>query len=80
MCPAGQCPLSAGMVSGPYLPCPLHDEKINPDTGSVEAPGTGQVKTVEVLVNEEHVFCGHLKKHARLITGRAFGFSAIIMT
>lgn len=55
-CPAKQGPLSAGMVSGHHLFCPLHDEKINLDTGSVEAPDTGQFRTFKVLVNEEHVF------------------------
>lgn len=55
-CPHKQGPLAAGMVSGAHVFCPLHDRKINLDTGAVEAPDTGCTETFPVEVDGDRVF------------------------
>lgn len=55
-CPHKQGPLAAGMVSGHHVFCPLHDRKINLDTGAVEAPDTGCTDTFDVVIQENQVY------------------------
>ncbi|PYZ95340.1 nitrite reductase (NAD(P)H) small subunit [Salipaludibacillus keqinensis] len=56
-CPHKQGPLSEGMVSGDNVFCPLHDWKINLDTGEVQKPDDGCVKTylAEVVDNDVYI-------------------------
>lgn len=42
--------ISEGMVSGEYLYDPLYDWKIHLPTGQVQAPDTGEVKTLSVKI------------------------------
>lgn len=42
--------LSEGLVSGEYLYDPLYDWKIHLPTGLVQAPDTGEVKTLPVKI------------------------------
>lgn len=51
-------PLAEGIVSGHYLYCPLRDLKISLETGLVQEPDTGSVKTFPVRVEGERVLIG----------------------
>lgn len=57
VCPHKEGPLSEGTVSGNYVYCPLHDQKIDLMTGEVQEPDTGCVRTypVEVINNEVYI-------------------------
>lgn len=48
--------LCGGLVSGEYVYCPVYDWKISLETGLVQAPDEGQVKTFPVVVEEDRVF------------------------
>ncbi|WP_093055530.1 nitrite reductase small subunit NirD [Salipaludibacillus aurantiacus] len=55
-CPHKQGPLSEGMVSGDYVFCPLHDRKIDLDSGEVQKPDDGCVKTYHTEVVDNVVY------------------------
>ncbi|WP_026671461.1 nitrite reductase small subunit NirD [Alkalihalobacterium bogoriense] len=55
-CPHKNGPLSQGIVSGEHVFCPLHDWKIDLDSGEVQKPDDGCVKTYQVTVEAEDVF------------------------
>lgn len=48
-------PLAEGIVSGHYLYDPLYDWRIDLETGLVQAPDEGQVRTYPVRVEGDHV-------------------------
>lgn len=48
-------PLAEGIVSGHYLYDPLYDWRIDLETGLVQAPDEGQVRTYQVRVEGDHV-------------------------
>lgn len=56
ICPHKQGPLSEGTVSGEYVYCPLHDRKIDLNTGEVQAPDTGCVEAYETEIIDGEVF------------------------
>ena len=56
VCPHKQGPLSEGTVSGHYVYCPLHDQKIDLNTGIVQEPDEGCVETYAVEVIGEEVY------------------------
>ena len=56
ICPHKQGPLSEGTVSGEYVYCPLHDQKIDLNTGEVQEPDTGCVSVYEVTVDNGDVY------------------------
>ncbi|MDO5375480.1 MAG: nitrite reductase small subunit NirD [Staphylococcus rostri] len=56
VCPHKQGPLSEGTVSGHYVYCPLHDQKIDLNTGIVQEPDEGCVETYEVEVIDDEVY------------------------
>ncbi|QLK86751.1 nitrite reductase small subunit NirD [Staphylococcus sp. 17KM0847] len=56
VCPHKQGPLSEGTVSGHYVFCPLHDQKIDLNTGEVQAPDEGCVETYKVEVIDDEVY------------------------
>ncbi|WP_416148390.1 nitrite reductase small subunit NirD [Salipaludibacillus sp. HK11] len=55
-CPHKQGPLSEGIVSGEYVFCPLHDWKIDLNSGDVQKPDDGCVRTYPVEVTNDEVF------------------------
>lgn len=57
ICPHKKGPLSEGTVSGNYVYCPLHDQKIDLLSGKVQEPDSGcvQTYTVEVIDNEVYI-------------------------
>ena len=57
ICPHKEGPLSEGTVSGNYIYCPLHDQKIDLLSGKVQEPDSGcvQTYTVEVIDNEVYI-------------------------
>lgn len=48
-------PLAEGIVSGQYLYDPLYDWKIDLESGKVQAPDSGQVRTYPVRLDGETV-------------------------
>ncbi|MEX2949385.1 nitrite reductase small subunit NirD [Staphylococcus warneri] len=56
ICPHKEGPLSEGTVSGNYVYCPLHDQKIDLKTGDVQEPDTGCVETYPVEVVDGDIF------------------------
>ena len=56
VCPHKEGPLSEGTVSGEYVYCPLHDQKIDLNTGEVQEPDTGCVETYQVEIQDGDVF------------------------
>ncbi|UEX90449.1 nitrite reductase small subunit NirD [Staphylococcus ratti] len=56
VCPHKQGPLSEGTVSGHYIFCPLHDQKIDLDTGRVQEPDKGCVTTYPVEIIDGDVY------------------------
>ncbi|EGQ4052864.1 nitrite reductase small subunit NirD [Staphylococcus pseudintermedius] len=58
VCPHQQGPLSEGTVSEHYVFCPLHDQKIDLNTGEVQEPDEGCVATYPVeVVNGDIYIC-----------------------
>jgi nitrite reductase (NADH) small subunit len=55
-CPHKGGPLSAGLVHGNSVSCPLHNWVIDLDSGQAQAPDQGCVKTVALKVSEGMVF------------------------
>ena len=43
ICPHKNGPLSEGIVSGEFVYCPLHDQKVDLTTGIVQEPDTGDI-------------------------------------
>ncbi|CAG7912372.1 nitrite reductase small subunit NirD [Mammaliicoccus sciuri] len=56
ICPHKQGPLSEGTVSGDYVYCPLHDQKIDLSTGQVQEPDEGCVATYPVEVVDGDIY------------------------
>lgn len=56
VCPHKQGPLSEGTVSGDYVYCPLHDQKIDLSTGQVQDPDEGCVATYPVEVVDGDIY------------------------
>ena len=54
VCPHKEGPLSEG--TGEYVYCPLHDQKIDLNTGEVQEPDTGCVETYQVEIEDGDVF------------------------
>ena len=50
-CPHKGGPLSQGIVHGGFVTCPLHAQVIALDTGLVEGPDEGRVRTFPVRVD-----------------------------
>ncbi|MBI5974339.1 nitrite reductase small subunit NirD [Staphylococcus canis] len=56
ICPHKQGPLSEGTVSEHYVFCPLHDQKIDLNTGEVQEPDEGCVATYPVEVIDGDIY------------------------
>lgn len=56
ICPHKEGPLSEGTVSGHYVYCPLHDQKIDLQTGLVQNPDTGCINVYQVEIIDEEIF------------------------
>lgn len=56
VCPHKQGPLSEGTVSGDFVYCPLHDQKIDLSTGQVQEPDEGCVATYPVEVVDGDIY------------------------
>ncbi|RQX27526.1 nitrite reductase small subunit NirD [Staphylococcus warneri] len=56
VCPHKQGSLSEGTVSGDFVYCPLHDQKIDLITGNVQEPDTGCVETYPVEIIDGDIF------------------------
>ena len=56
VCPHKQGPLSEGTVSGHYVYCPLHDQKIDMNTGLVQSPDTGCVEVYQAVIHDGDVY------------------------
>lgn len=56
ICPHKQGPLSEGTVSGGFIYCPLHDQKIDLKTGVVQEPDTGCVEVYKVEIIDGDVY------------------------
>lgn len=54
-CPHKQGPLSEGIVHDKFVTCPLHNWVISLETGMVQGPDEGQVKTREIRVVDGRV-------------------------
>jgi len=54
-CPHKQGPLSQGIVSGNRVACPLHDWKINLESGNAIAPDEGCVATYPVKLDGDKI-------------------------
>jgi len=55
VCPHKAGPLSDGIVAGKAVFCPLHNWKINLETGCALSGGKGQVKTYPVKILDQKV-------------------------
>lgn len=56
ICPHKNGPLSEGIVSGEFVYCPLHDQKVDLTTGIVQEPDTGCVEFYKVEIIDEDVY------------------------
>ena len=56
ICPHKNGPLSEGIVSGEFVYCPLHDQKVDLTTGIVQEPDTGCVESYKVEIIDEDVY------------------------
>jgi len=54
-CPHKQGPLSQGIVHGDKVACPLHDWKIQLDTGNAVAPDEGCAATYPIKMDGEKI-------------------------
>ncbi len=54
-CPHKQGPLSQGIVSGKRVTCPLHDWKINLDSGQAVAPDEGCAATYPIKMDGDKI-------------------------
>jgi nitrite reductase (NADH) small subunit len=55
-CPHKGGPLSAGLMHGSSVTCPLHSWVIDLDSGQAHAPDEGCVRTVPVKVDNDMVY------------------------
>lgn len=55
-CPHKQGPLSQGIVSGDFVFCPLHDQKVCLSDGLVQKPDTGCVKTFQTKIDGDDIY------------------------
>ena len=55
-CPHKDGPLSEGTMSGDYVFCPLHDQKIDLNSGLVQAPDEGCVEVFRTEVQDGDVY------------------------
>ena len=55
-CPHKGGPLSQGIVHGKRIACPLHDWKVNLDTGLVVAPDEGCAASFPIKIEGETIF------------------------
>jgi len=55
-CPHQQGPLSQGIVHDKTVTCPLHNWKIELDTGKVKAPDEGCTGTYDIKIETDKVF------------------------
>lgn len=55
-CPHKGGVLAEGIVSGEYVFCPMHDQKISLVDGLVQKPDTGCVDTYRVEIEDENVY------------------------
>ncbi len=55
-CPHKGGPLSEGMISGKTVTCPLHNWKIQLDTGEAVAPDEGCTNTYPIKIKEDIIF------------------------
>lgn len=56
VCPHKAGPLSDGIVAGKAVFCPLHNWKINLETGCALSGGRGQVKVYPVKISNHKVY------------------------
>ncbi|MDM8327315.1 nitrite reductase small subunit NirD [Staphylococcus felis] len=56
VCPHKEGPLSEGTVSGHYVFCPLHDQKIDLNSGEVQEPDEGCVATYAIEVKDGDIY------------------------
>ena len=47
--------LADGLISGKYIYCPVYDWKISLETGDVQTPDQGKVRTYSVQFEEESI-------------------------
>lgn len=57
-CPHKGGPLSAGLVHGRSVACPLHGWVMDLATGQVQAPDVGCVRTLPVKIDGDAVYLG----------------------
>jgi len=55
-CPHKNGPLADGVLSGGDVLCPLHNWRVNLDSGEVAAPESGCVKRFAVKVEDGQIF------------------------
>lgn len=55
-CPHKQGPLGDGILSGKAVFCPLHNWKINLETGCASAGGVGKVRVYPVRVSQNQIY------------------------
>lgn len=55
-CPHKNGPLAEGIVAGEYVFCPLHNWKISLDTGEVQKPDDGCIKTYDAEIIDGYVY------------------------
>lgn len=55
-CPHKGGPLSEGMISGRTVTCPLHNWKLQLDTGQVVAPDEGCTNTYPIKVEDGQIY------------------------
>ena len=48
--------LADGLISGKYIYCPVYDWKISLETGDVQTPDQGKVRTYSVQLEEESIY------------------------
>nr|WP_236838572.1 nitrite reductase small subunit NirD [Caldalkalibacillus salinus] len=55
-CPHKGGVLAEGIVSGEYVFCPMHDQKISLSSGHVQPPDTGCVTTYPVVITDHKIY------------------------
>lgn len=63
-CPHRGGPLSAGMVHGRMVSCPLHGWRLDLATGEVQGPDQGCVRRYPVRVEENRLYLSLESEHA----------------
>ncbi len=65
-CPHKQGPLSQGIVHGSAVTCPLHNWVIGLESGTVQGPDKGCVKTLPVRNEDGRLYLGLPDLHERV--------------